>query len=587
MVGLVALAVAIAALAGRGGGGEATPVTAAASSEVPSAPSSPPEPPTTDQPAEFTRAYVQAAIDMYEAEGREKTFEYYFSPESAVDRWYLFIVDKNRDQLVLHPNRALLGAPSSQRRDSKGFAYGAEMLKTTEEGRWVSYYYRTFDAGVPVEEGDKHTWLKLHDGLLFASGWYENVVILPTKEGDPAGYTKWLVQDAVDVYDVQGVDGLLERYNDPESVDGEWYVYVVAADGIVLANPVYPGSVGRSVLGPAGFDLAGNHVGPTLLEITEAGRWLRDHYVTNHVSGHCELKHTWAVKRGDVIIGSGWYEPAGRHSLLPSKCEPAHYTTATVRRAVERYRSEGHDAAIAYHSSSQSVDDRWYVFILDGETGEVLAHPANTYIGQDLTVGSEAYGDAWYFYAADLMEATAEGVFVPNVIGVPTVDEQNPFHTIEEVKHYYAVREDGLIFVSGWYTPPPGKDDPSEYARLLVGRALTRYDDQGLEATLAHHNSPDSVDGPWYVFILEDRDGDLYTIANANRPDLVGTTRERIDSNGFNYGEAMAAVTESGGGEWVSYTFTHPQTGEDTLKHTWVVRRDNLVFGAGWYEGAE
>lgn len=44
---------------------------------------------------------------------------------------------------------------------------------------------------------------------------------------------------------------------------------------------------------------------------------------------------------------------------------------------------------------------------------------------------------------------------------------------------------------------------------------------------------------------------------------------------------------EEGGGEWVSYLFTHPQTGEDAPNHSWVVRRGNLIIGAGWYEGIE
>ena len=110
----------------------------------------------------------------------------------------------------------------------------------------------------------------------------------------------------------------------------------------------------------------------------------------------------------------------------------------------------------------------------------------------------------------------------------------------------------------------------------------------GREGTLDYYNLPESADGPWYVFVLEDREGDLYSVANSNRPELVGTTRERIDANGFNYGEALAAVTEEGGGEWVSYLFTHPQTRAMTHLSTagWCVA-DNLLFGAGWYEGIE
>ena len=340
---------------------------------------------------------------------------------------------------------------------------------------------------------------------------------------------------------------MLERANDPASVDGAWYVYVLSADGTVLAHPTARHLLGESLQGPAGVDLAGRRFGPEFLSVTEAGKWLDAYYFTNPESGACEFKHSWAVRRGDVIIGSGWYEASAQHPLLPSQCEQAHYTVATVESAVTRYRAEGYEAAIAWHSSARSVDGRWYTFIIDAESGALLAHPASSFIGSSLTVGPEAYDDAGYYYAADLTRASADGSFGRNVMSMPTRDEQNPFHTLEEVKHYYAVLEDGLIVASGWYTPAPTADDPAEYARLLVGRALTRYDDEGLEATLAHYNAPGSADGPWYVFIIEDREGALYSIASANRPDLVGTTWERIDATGFDYGASFAAPLGDGG----------------------------------------
>lgn len=540
--------------------------------------------PNPGKPAEFTKAYVQQAIDMYESEGKEKTFEYYSSVESAVDRWYLFVIDKDSDELVLHPNPNLLGGKSAQRRDPRGYAYGAKMLETTEEGQWVDYLYRTYDGEKPVEEGDKHAWLKLHDGLIFVSGWYENVTLLPTKEQDPAGYTKWFVQDAVDVYDVQGLEGLLETYNDPEKVDGAWYIYVLDADGTMLAHPVMKELLGQNIV-HAGIDLAGNHFGPEFLEVTEEGKWIPPFFFYNPVDDSCDLKHAWAVRRGDIIIGSGWHEPPQTSSLLPSKCEQADFTVATVQRAVKHYRAEGRDAAIAHHSSTANIDGRWYTFMINADTGEVIAHPTASFIGNILTESVEGYDDTGYYYAGDLINATEDGTFVRDIISVPTIDEENPFHTIEEVKHYYAVLEDGIIFASGWYTPPPTQNDLPEYARLLVGRALTMYDDEGLEATLDYYNSPESAEGQWYVFILEDREDGLYTIAHATRPDLVNTTRVRIDANGFNYGEAFLAITEKSGGEWVDYLFTHPETGEDASKHSWVARRGDLLFGVGWYDG--
>ena len=131
----------------------------------------------------------------------------------------------------------------------------------------------------------------------------------------------------------------------------------------------------------------------------------------------------------------------------------------------------------------------------------------------------------------------------------------------------------------------PAKGNAQAYAVWLVDQALARYERDGLQATLDYYNSPAALDGPWYVFMIEDRDGALYSVANSNVPEIVGTTRERIDRTGFNYGEAFAETVDGGAGQWVVYWFTHPETREDAEKHTWIVRVGDYLFGAGWYEG--
>ena len=35
---------------------------------------------------------------------------------------------------------------------------------------------------------------------------------------------------------------------------------------------------------------------------------------------------------------------------------------------------------------------------------------------------------------------------------------------------------------------------------------------------------------------------------------------------------------------WVDYVYLNPHTGFRELKHSWVVRRDGLIFGSRWYE---
>ena len=122
------------------------------------------------------------------------------------------------------------------------------------------------------------------------------------------------------------------------------------------------------------------------------------------------------------------------------------------------------------------------------------------------------------------------------------------------------------------------------YAQSLVGAATDYLNAHGPDAAIEHYNNPEPADGPRYVFIIEDRDGVLYTVSHPTRPDLVGTTRDRVDPTDFDYGAAFAAVSETSPGEWVSYVFGNPDTGTDAQKHTWLVRRGNPLVGAGWYE---
>ena len=65
----------------------------------------------------------------------------------------------------------------------------------------------------------------------------------------------------------------------------------------------------------------------------------------------------------------------------------------------------------------------------------------------------------------------------------------------------------------------PPRSAPAEYTRFFVDNAINRYETQGLDATLAHYNRPESIDGQWYVFIADE---DRTIVAHAAAPDLVG-----------------------------------------------------------------
>jgi len=126
------------------------------------------------------------------------------------------------------------------------------------------------------------------------------------------------------------------------------------------------------------------------------------------------------------------------------------------------------------------------------------------------------------------------------------------------------------------------KADRAGYTVAMVERAIRMYDAQGRKATVEYYNSPESVDGEWYVFIFDESEK---LIALAVNPDTLGEELRvdvGVDFTGYRHGEAIAGATEEG--MWVDYFFLNPVTGNQEWKHSWVVWHDGLIFGSGWYQ---
>ena len=127
----------------------------------------------------------------------------------------------------------------------------------------------------------------------------------------------------------------------------------------------------------------------------------------------------------------------------------------------------------------------------------------------------------------------------------------------------------------------PSRSAPAEYTRFFVGEAISMYETQGLDATLAYYNRPESIDGQWYVFIADEN---KTVVAHAAAPDLVGKhASAAIGPNSYPAGSALAATaTESGA--WFDYTYDNPASAAVETKHSWVIIHDGFIFGSGWYE---
>ena len=251
--------------------------------------------------------------------------------------------------------------------------------------------------------------------------------------------------------------------------------------------------------------------------------------------------------------------------------DPATYTQAVVAKAISRYDAEGREGSIAYHSSKESIDGLWYVFLLD-ENGFVLANPARPdFVGTTPAMRSDITGKP---YGLELVAADEDGRWVDYVFVNPTTGQP-------ERKHTWVIKHDGLSFASGWYEPIAREDDPATYTQAFVARALSRYEAEGREATVAHYNTSESVEGQWYVYIF---DKDDRAISHAD-PNVLGQDLKGplgTDITGRAYGRELLASDADG--LWVDFVFQNPATGRQAIKHAWAVRHDGLLIGSGWYE---
>ena len=188
--------------------------------------------PLKSAPADYTKFFVHNAISRYDAGGLDDTLAYYNRVESVDGQWYVSIIDKN-DEVIGHYDAHLLGqdlkGPIGT--DANGYNFGPDMLSATGEGKWVSYVFRNPESGslgsdhIGTHEY-KHVWVVSHDGLLFASGWYVSA----------DEFTKFVVDEAIARYHAQGLEETLAYYNDPKSVDAQWYVFVATPDGEILGH---------------------------------------------------------------------------------------------------------------------------------------------------------------------------------------------------------------------------------------------------------------------------------------------------------------------------------------------------------------
>ncbi|MCY4517166.1 MAG: hypothetical protein OXB99_08015 [Acidimicrobiaceae bacterium] len=260
-------------------------------------------------------------------------------------------------------------------------------------------------------------------------------------ESAPAEYTQHLVAEAISRYEAEGLDATLAHYNRAESVDGQWYVFIIDEDDMVIGHPD-PERRGLDLKGWVGTDVNGYVFGSEMLAADEEGRWVPYVYL-NPASGSLgdrdalELKNAWVIRHDGLLFGSGWY--VNSEELLPELMLEAagHFREGGLEAILEFYTdpqglSAGLIPTVEYYNSTDTLKGYFSGFIVSGD-GKILAHFDPALIGSDI---EDLLGPA-------VWAATAEGAWIT---AADSPDGQGP-----ETMRVFVINADGTLIGGGWY----------------------------------------------------------------------------------------------------------------------------------------
>ena len=536
----------------------ATEAPAPADTPVPE-PTSAPAPEPTPEPAALdddalTRAFVATAIEYYGENGLDATVEFYRSESGTEDGRTLILLDQAESTVLVYRNIPTLEGQYV----GPGSAFSAftQLLEdATEEGFWITT--RGVNPDTKQEE-PRRVFLIRYDGLVFSASHSALVE-------DVANAVKEYVNKAIAKYEDEGLDAVISHYNSQDSLEGQFYLFLIGEDDIYLAHPIFPHLIGSDIKDVVGSD--GQELGKEIALATNEGAWVE--YLWPHpVSRKEQQKVTWAIRHDGLIFASGYY--AGEPETGPPAwrdADPREYTVQYVNEAIARYERDGLDSMLNYYNSVASFEGEWYLFATDANDIYHVHPLLPQLIGTDI---KDVQGSDGYKLGEELAKATEEGVWVEYLWPHPV--------TLKEVpKVSFAVRHEGMLFASGYYVRV---EDPAGRTAAYVQEAIEYYKSNGLEDTIAWYNSQDSLDGQWGLTLADEND--ILRVAPLGKH-LIGTNVNDLAAlRSRQIGQEMAAATEEG--VWISYVFPNVRSSETLYAHTWAVRYDGLLFMSRYYD---
>ena len=482
---------------------------------------------------------VEKAVDLYKSKGDAAFGE--ITPEDRIitDDVYVFVLNVDTARTVAHGiTPSLVGTISDT------FLYKAEKpyKQIIDElelygHTWISYVFLNPSADTAQI---KRTWLELHDGYIFASGYYL-----------PDSRVQSLAEGAQLLYQSQGQTAFDIITPEVRAHSDALYPYVLNATTTEeVANGAFPEQVGRIA---AQLVLPDRPVGEIRADLARDGHTWITYVQPNPDTNTNQVKRAYMQLHDGYVFGSGYYLPDSR-------------VQAVVDLAVSSYKSVGTNSFAAIDEGvGLDIGDSLYASVRTLNGIEVASGASDERV--DEFGGLEVANDR------DL-QTIYENLFEDGSVWIERVTI-NPATGTEQVKRSWLYLFDEYIFLSGYYLP-------DSEVQSVVDNALFMYKNLGEIAfdiiTPEEHILTDDI----YPFVISA--DDYRTVAHGTLPDFVGKCcSDAIQTTGDRLFEDVLAELDEDGGAWVTYTFLNPNTGTDQKKRTWLALHDGYIFGSGYY----
>ena len=487
-------------------------------------------------PESAVKYVAEDAVRLYESKGQE-AFEI-ITPEATLrtDELYPFIFDAGTLKTVAHgaiPDR-VGHVPYSIL--NTGDRPVEEIMADLERdgGTWVEYVFTN-----PATETRqlKRTWLYLHDGYVFSSGYY-----LPDYR------IQAQVEEAHHLYRSHG-EGAFGMIT-PESQRPllAHYPFVLDADSLeIVAHGALPGLVGTA----AGFlEEADRALDRIMMDLSQGkGVWTA-YMAENPGTRTPQLTRTYLYLHDGYVFGSGYFLPDSR---IQSVADAAIYT----------YRQKGTDAFDIIINGDLNRGDL-YPFVRNSTSHMVaigtLPHLLGTLPTKILGLPSNTVEEA--------LNERGQQLWSDVVL-------TNPGTGTDQVKRAWRIIHDGHYFGSSYTIPDASAQSMVDYAMFIY----ESNKENNAWISIITPDKPVTTD-EFYPFVIN---ATSWTrLADGVVPDRVGKAETILDTSARSV-ENVLADLEIDGGTWVTYAFHNPSTGTEQLKRTYLQLRDGLVFGSGYY----